>query len=64
METILNEEGFKNSDIVVCGHSLGGAIASIVTIRLQMEKVHYFKEFCTLPLPFHLKITQSLLVII
>ena len=41
METILNDEGFKNSDVVVCGHSLGGAIASIVTIRLQMEKVQY-----------------------
>ena len=39
METILNDESFKNSDVVVCGHSLGGAIASIVTIRIQLEKV-------------------------
>ena len=39
METILSNENFRNSSIVVCGHSLGGAIASIVGIRLQKEKV-------------------------
>ena len=39
METILNDSKFKDSDVVLCGHSLGGAIASIVTIRIQLEKV-------------------------
>ena len=39
METILSDENFKNSTVVLCGHSLGGAIASIVAIRLQQEKV-------------------------
>ena len=28
-------------DIIICGHSLGGAIASIVSIRLLAEKVRY-----------------------
>ena len=39
MENILNDETFKDSDVVLCGHSLGGAIASIVTLRIQLEKV-------------------------
>ena len=39
METILSDDNFKNSTVVLCGHSLGGAIASIVAIRLQQEKV-------------------------
>ena len=39
METIFSDENFKSSDVIICGHSLGGAIASIVTLRLQLEKV-------------------------
>ena len=42
METILSDKQFKDSDVVLCGHSLGGAIASIVTIRIQLEKVNIF----------------------
>ena len=45
METILSEENFKNSTVVLCGHSLGGAIASIVAIRLQQEKVQQNELF-------------------
>ena len=44
METILSDDNFKNSKVVLCGHSLGGAIASIVAIRIQQEKVS-MKEF-------------------
>ena len=33
-DKILGEEQFKGMDIVVCGHSFGGAIASIVAIKL------------------------------
>ena len=45
METIFSDENFKNSDVIICGHSLGGAIASIVTLRLQLEKVLILKCF-------------------
>ena len=45
IETIFSDENFKNSDVIICGHSLGGAIASIVTLRLQLEKVLILKCF-------------------
>lgn len=34
---ILNDEEYKNRDIVVCGHSLGGAVATIVAVILMLE---------------------------
>ena len=35
---------FKDMDIILCGHSLGGAVASIVAIRLQVERARYKLE--------------------
>ena len=33
LNRILDEDEFKGMDIVVCGHSLGGAIASVVAVK-------------------------------
>ena len=33
LNRILDENEFKGMDIVVCGHSLGGAIASVVAVK-------------------------------
>ena len=37
IDTILSENDFKKMDVVVCGHSLGGAIASIVAVNLLIR---------------------------
>ena len=44
LERILDENEFKGMDIVVCGHSLGGAIASIVAIKLFIGLKRLFQE--------------------
>ena len=44
LERILDENEFKGMDIVVCGHSLGGAIASIVAIKLFLGLKRLFQE--------------------
>ena len=44
LERILDENEFKGMDIVVCGHSLGGAIASIVVIKLFIGLKRLFQE--------------------
>ncbi len=36
-EKILSDDRFKDCDVVVCGHSLGGAVATIVTILLSLD---------------------------
>ena len=36
-DKILNDEGYRGRDIVVCGHSLGGAVATVVSIVLMLE---------------------------
>ena len=36
-DKILNDEAYRNRDIVVCGHSLGGAVATIVAVVLMLE---------------------------
>ena len=36
LDKILYEKEFKGMDIVICGHSLGGAIASIVAIKASI----------------------------
>lgn len=41
IDKVLYDERFKDTEVVCCGHSLGGAIASIVAIRLQGEKARY-----------------------
>ena len=38
METLLNREEFRHKDVIMCGHSLGGAIATIVTILLMASE--------------------------
>ena len=57
METIFSDENFKSSDVIICGHSLGGAIASIVTLRLQLEKVLIIRFFFGLCRCKYLKFT-------
>ena len=37
----MHEERFKDMDVIFCGHSLGGAVASIASIRLKVEKARY-----------------------
>ena len=44
LERILDENEFKGMDIVVCGHSLVDAIASIVAINLFIGFKRLFKE--------------------
>ena len=41
---ILSDHQFKNMDIVVCGYSIGGAIASIVAIKLFIGLKHRFQK--------------------
>ena len=41
---ILSDNQFKNMDIVVCGYSIGGAIASIVAIKLFIGLKHRFQK--------------------
>ena len=43
-ERILDENEFRGMDIVVCGHSLGGAIASIVAIKFFIDLKRLFQE--------------------
>ena len=43
-ERILDENKFRGMDIVVCGHSLGGAIASIVVIKFFIDLKRLFQE--------------------
>ena len=37
-EMILSEEDFKDREIVICGHSLGGAVATIVAIIMMAKE--------------------------
>ena len=41
---IMGDHEFENMDIVICGHSLGGAIASIVAIKLFIVSKYRFQE--------------------
>ena len=44
LDKILDEKEFKEMDVVVCGHSLGGAIASIVAIKLFIGMKRLLQE--------------------
>ncbi len=43
---ILNESEFSNRNLIFCGHSMGGAVAAIVTIfaLIEMEKRQGFQD--------------------
>ena len=44
LDKIINGNEFKGMDIVVCGHSLGGAIATAVAIKLFIVLKHSFQK--------------------
>ena len=44
LDKIINGNEFKGMDIVVCGHSLGGAIATAVAIELFIVLKHSFQK--------------------
>ena len=44
IDRILAQNEFKGMEIVVCGHSLGGAIASVVAIKLFFVMEHLYQE--------------------
>ena len=38
LKKILDEKDYKDKDIVFCGHSMGGAVATIVAIFAMLEE--------------------------
>ena len=44
IDKILNEEIFSEAQVICCGHSLGGAIASVVAIKLFISLKRSFQE--------------------
>ena len=44
IDKILNEDMFSEADLICCGHSIGGAIASVVAIKLFISLKRLFQE--------------------
>jgi hypothetical protein len=38
LQKILNKKEYHNRNIIFCGHSMGGAVATIVTIQALLEE--------------------------
>ena len=38
LQRILNDERYKDTDLIFCGHSMGGAVATIVAIMAILEE--------------------------
>ena len=44
IDKILNEDMFSEAELICCGHSIGGAIASVVAIKLFISLKRLFQE--------------------